>query len=74
VVAESDHTIKLAGKDYFPPESVRREYGTQSKTHTGCPWRGLASANPRPVGPGSASDHVRNYARGRTGGLAVTRR
>ncbi len=43
VIAESDHTIKVEGNDYFPPESVRREYLAESKTHTQCPWKGLAS-------------------------------
>jgi uncharacterized protein (DUF427 family) len=43
VIAESDHTIRVEGNDYFPPESVRREYLVASGTHTGCPWKGLAS-------------------------------
>jgi uncharacterized protein (DUF427 family) len=43
VIAQSDHTIKVEGNDYFPPESVRREYLAESKTHTQCPWKGLAS-------------------------------
>ena len=43
VIAESDHTVKVEGNDYFPPESVRREYLVESATHTRCPWKGLAS-------------------------------
>jgi uncharacterized protein (DUF427 family) len=43
VIAESDHTVKVEGNDYFPPASVRREYLAESKTHTRCPWKGLAS-------------------------------
>lgn len=43
VIAESDHTIKVEGNEYFPPESVRREYLAESKTHSRCPWKGLAS-------------------------------
>ena len=43
VIAESDQTIKVEGNDYFPPNSVRREYLADSQTHTTCHWKGLAS-------------------------------
>ena len=43
VIAESDRTIKVEGNHYFPPESIRREYLVESRTHTRCPWKGLAS-------------------------------
>jgi uncharacterized protein (DUF427 family) len=43
VIAESDHTVKVEGNDYFPAESVRREYLAESRTHTTCPWKGQAS-------------------------------
>ena len=43
VIAESDHTIKIEGNDYFPPEGVRRKYLVESTTHTRCPWKGLAN-------------------------------
>ncbi len=43
VVAESDETIVVEGNHYFPPESINREYLVDSKSHTSCPWKGLAS-------------------------------
>lgn len=43
VIAESNQTVKVEGNDYFPEESVRREYLTESRTHTVCPWKGVAS-------------------------------
>ena len=43
VIAESSKTVKVEGNDYFPPESVQREYLAESQTHTVCPWKGLAS-------------------------------
>ena len=43
VIAESDQTVKVEGNDYFPPDSVRREYLATSETHTVCPWKGTAS-------------------------------
>jgi uncharacterized protein (DUF427 family) len=43
VIADSNQTVKVEGNDYFPVESVRREYLTESQTHTVCPWKGVAS-------------------------------
>jgi uncharacterized protein (DUF427 family) len=43
VIAESDRTVQVEGNHYFPPESARREYLAPSRTHTRCPWKGLAS-------------------------------
>lgn len=42
VLAESDDTIVVEGNHYFPPESLNREYFTESATHTVCPWKGTA--------------------------------
>jgi uncharacterized protein (DUF427 family) len=43
VLAESDKTEVVEGNQYFPPESVNREYFKETSTHTTCPWKGLAS-------------------------------
>lgn len=43
MIADSDHTVEVEGNQYFPPESVKREYLKPSNTHTTCPWKGLAS-------------------------------
>ena len=43
VLAESDNTEVVEGNQYFPPDSVKREYFKESGTHTTCPWKGLAS-------------------------------
>jgi uncharacterized protein (DUF427 family) len=43
VLAESDDTVVVEGNQYFPPESVNREYFRESETHTVCPWKGTAS-------------------------------
>lgn len=42
VIAESDDTVVVEGNHYFPAESVRREFLTDSTTHTVCPWKGRA--------------------------------
>lgn len=43
VVAESDKCEVVEGNQYFPADSVKREYFHESNTHTTCPWKGLAS-------------------------------
>jgi len=43
VLAESDKSIEIESNDYFPPESVKREFLKESQTHTTCPWKGEAS-------------------------------
>jgi uncharacterized protein (DUF427 family) len=34
VVADSDHTIKIEGDHYFPPNSVKKEFLEDSTLHT----------------------------------------
>ncbi len=43
IVADSDATRVVEGNHYFPPDSVNREYLTDSQTTTMCPWKGDAS-------------------------------
>src|SRR4051812_12198786 len=43
VIAQSEDTILIEGNHYFPPESVDRQYLTDSQTHTTCFWKGEAS-------------------------------
>lgn len=42
VIAESDATVVVEGKHYFPPESVRLEYLRKNGRTYQCPWKGLA--------------------------------
>jgi uncharacterized protein (DUF427 family) len=43
VVAESDRCEVVEGNQYFPADSIKREYFKESSTHTTCPWKGVAS-------------------------------
>lgn len=43
VLAETDKFEFVEGNIYFPPESINREYFTETSTHTVCPWKGQAS-------------------------------
>lgn len=42
VLAESSQTKVVEGNHYFPPDSLNREYFTDSRMRTLCPWKGLA--------------------------------
>lgn len=43
VIAESDRCVVVEGNQYFPADSVKREYFQASATHTVCSWKGTAS-------------------------------
>jgi len=43
VLAESERTVEVEGNQYFPPESIRKEYFKPSATNTQCSWKGTAS-------------------------------
>ena len=40
VIAQSDDTVVIEGNQYFPPNSVKREYFVSSETPYTCPWKG----------------------------------
>jgi uncharacterized protein (DUF427 family) len=43
LLAKSNRTAIMEGKNYFPPESVNMEYLRKSDTKGNCPWRGEIS-------------------------------
>lgn len=45
VIAEApeDDLIKIEGNWYFPPESLNRQFFSDSDLHTECIWKGTAS-------------------------------
>src|ERR687898_66292 len=43
VLAESDQTVVVEGRHYFPPDSVHWEHFEESDKSTTCPWKGRAS-------------------------------
>lgn len=43
VIAESNNTFTIEGNHYFPPDSVNKEFLSESKTVTSCFWKGIAS-------------------------------
>jgi len=40
VLADSNDTIVIEGNQYFPPDSVHREYLVPTDTPYTCPWKG----------------------------------
>jgi uncharacterized protein (DUF427 family) len=74
VLAESDRTIEIEGNQYFPPDSVNREYFLESEKTTTCPWKGKANYYTITVdgdknenaawyyaSPKEAADEIKNY-------------
>ena len=44
VIAEADETVVVEGNHYFPPDSVKEEFFSETPSYnTTCPWKGLAS-------------------------------
>lgn len=43
VLAESKACKVVEGNQYFPPDSINRQYFKPSSAHTTCPWKGEAS-------------------------------
>ncbi len=43
VLADSADTVVVEGNQYFPADSLRREYFRQSDHTSVCPWKGVAS-------------------------------
>ena len=43
VLAESEKTVVVEGNQYFPPDSINKQYFQPSDKHTTCPWKGEAS-------------------------------
>ena len=42
-LAASDECIVVEGNQYFPPESINKEYFKESSSDSVCPWKGTAS-------------------------------
>ena len=66
VIAESDNTVVIEGNHYFPPDSVKKEFLTESGTHTTCPWKGVASYYNVVVNGENATDAAWYYRDPRT--------
>lgn len=43
LIAESNETINIENNEYFPPDSINKEFLRPSLTHSTCPWKGVAS-------------------------------
>ena len=74
LLAESDKTIVVEGNQYFPPDSIKKQFFQSSDTHSTCPWKGLASYYHVQVGdkvnqdaawyypePKDAAQQIKNY-------------
>ncbi|KAF7365399.1 DUF427-domain-containing protein [Mycena venus] len=55
-LAESDSTVVVENNHYFPPNSVKTDLFSDSKTSTVCPWKGTASYYNATVGGKTVND------------------
>lgn len=56
VIAETEDHEVVEGNIYFPPGSINREFFSDSRMQTTCPWKGLASYYSVKVDGQEASD------------------
>ncbi|WP_406175872.1 DUF427 domain-containing protein [Streptomyces sp. NBC_00996] len=42
VLAQAEQTVVVEGNHYFPPGSLHREYFTETRAWSLCPWTGIA--------------------------------
>lgn len=61
VIAESDDTVVVEGNHYFPVDSIKSEFFSDTDTHTTCPWKGEASYYDVKVGDESSNDAAWYY-------------
>lgn len=74
IIAESTETLRVEGNHYFPANSIKKEFFTDSETHTTCHWKGAASYFNVEVdgqenkdaawyypNPSSLADKIKNY-------------
>ena len=61
VIAESEKIETVEGNAYFPIESIKCEYFTESTTHSTCPWKGIASYYTLKVGDKTNADAAWYY-------------
>ncbi len=43
IIAESNNTNLVEGNHYFPRNSIKSDFFSESQTHTTCSWKGEAS-------------------------------
>jgi len=63
VLAQSDNTVVVEGNHYFPLESLQMEFVKPTRTHTVCPWKGLASYYTVSVDGATSADAAWYYPR-----------
>ena len=61
VVAESDATIVIEGNHYFPPDTIKREFFSESDLTSTCHWKGEANYYSLTVGGEEKKDAAWYY-------------
>ncbi len=63
VIADSADTVVVEGNHYFPADAVNQEVLAKSRTHSLCPWKGLASYYTVTVDGATSPDAAWHYPR-----------
>ena len=74
VIAQSDDIVEVEGNAYFPLSALNREYVLDSKTHSTCPWKGVASYFSLKVNDAENTDAAWYYPQPMPGAESVTDR
>jgi len=56
VIAEAENTVEVEGNEYFPADSLKEEFFTDSALRTTCAWKGEASYKSINVGGQTNND------------------
>lgn len=67
LIAESDETVYIEGNQYFPPDSLNREFIEDSGLTTECHWKGTANYYNLVDGDTRADNAVWYYANPKEG-------
>jgi uncharacterized protein (DUF427 family) len=72
VIAQSDKTVEIEGNQYFPLDSVKEDYLTDSDKQSICPWKGTASYFGLSVDGKTSRDAAWTYKTPKDGAVSIT--
>jgi len=71
VIAQSDKTVEIEGNQYFPLDSVNKDYLTDSDMQSICPWKGTASYFSLNVNGETSKDSAWTYKTPKEGAVSI---
>jgi len=71
LIAQSDKTVEIEGNQYFPLDSVNKDYLTDSEMQSICPWKGTASYFSLNVDGKTSKDSAWTYVTPKEGAVSI---